>query len=142
MITNAKMKQSTKPAAWIIILSCLLSLLGISISISMYIMPPDTFIPGLDPGSPAVTFLNAMCASRQLSIAVCIGFAALNRSAPMLMLSWLCYLLLNIQDAVIGITQHDSGMITGATVISLLAVLILYSLAKVKVNTGDIRKYK
>jgi hypothetical protein len=120
-----------KPQTWIIIISCLLSLLGISISIMMYVMPPNTFIPGLDPDSSAVAYLNSMCAARQLSIATCIGFAALRKSTPMLTLSWICYLLLNIQDALIGVSQHDSGMIGGGIVISILSVLILF-----KLNSG------
>lgn len=120
---------NTKPQTWIIVISCLLALLGITISISMYLLPANTFIPGLDPESSAVAYINSMCASRQLSIAFCIGFAALRRSTPMLILSWICYLLLNIQDALIGVIQHDSGMIGGGIVISsLLSVFILYKL--------------
>jgi hypothetical protein len=123
------MEQTTpKAATWIVVVSCLLALLGISISISMYVMPPDTFIPGLDPNSSAISYLNSMCAARQLSIATCIGFAGIKRSAPMLTISWLCYLLLNIQDGLIGVAQQDSGMIIGGIVISLLAVFVIFKL--------------
>src|SRR5262245_43531963 len=125
------MKHQTsddKPQTWIIVISSLLALLGIAISISMYLLPANTFIPGLDPENSAIVYINSMCAARQLSIASCIGFAALRRSAPMLTLGWICYLILNIQDALIGVNQHDSGMIGGGIVISFLSVFILYKL--------------
>lgn len=113
---------------WIIIVSSLLALLGLSISISMYVMPVNSFIPTLDPANAGVHYLNSMCAARQLAIAACLAVAVIRRSPAMLTLSWLCYLLLNIQDALIGLGQNDTGMIAGGAVISVLAIIIMIRL--------------
>lgn len=95
----------------------------------MYAMPPSTFIPGLE-DSDAVRYLSQMCGARQLAIALILAFSVVRRSGNVIRVALAFYVLMNIQDVIIGIIQNDTGMITGAAVVMLLTAIMFGAVHK------------
>jgi hypothetical protein len=116
---------------WIIAVSGLISLLGLFVGISLYFFP-GVFIPGIDFSSSDVKYLTDMWAARQIAIAAIIGFSVLVRSSPMLGISLAAYSLMNIQDALIGYSRSDYGLLIGATVFCLISAFMIIRLSVIR----------
>jgi len=114
---------------WIMVVSGLISLLGLFVGISLYVSP-GTFIDNVDFSSTGSRYLAYMWAARQIAIAAIIGFSIVRKSAVMLRISLIAYCLMNIQDVGIGIWQGDNGLSIGAAVFSLLSALMIVVLSK------------
>ena len=118
---------------WILIPSYFFALLGIMVTVSLYFYSPQTFIPRLDPNAPGVSYLAQMIAARQFAIACVIIYSALKQSAPMLTISLSAFLIMQVQDIIIGIIQQDSGLIIGAFVVGTINAFTLFGLRRNKI---------
>ena len=118
-----------KIPAWITIISGLIALLGLFVGASLY-LSPGTFIPNIDFTSANIRYLTEMWAARQIAIAAIIGYSVVRQSIPMLKISLAAYSIMNVQDAIIGVTLPDKGLIIGATVVLLLSAFMIYILAR------------
>ncbi len=112
---------------WISIVSGLISLLAFFVGASLYFLP-STFLKNVDVASSGVLFLIGMWASRQIAIAVVIGYSTIKQSASMLKISLGAYALMNVQDIGIGIAQRDIGLIMGATFFCALSIAMIVTL--------------
>ena len=124
------MKQDLIPK-WITIVCSLIFLLGFFVGCSLY-LSPGTFIKNVDFSSSGARYLVHMWAARQIAIAVIIGFSVFRKSIPMLQVSLAAYSLMNVQDAVIGITQKDSGLIIGAAFFCVLSAVMCFRLSRLQ----------
>ena len=122
------MSQDAIPK-WILIVGGLISLLGLFVGGSLYVSP-GTFIPNVDFSAKGVRFLTNMWAARQIAIAGIIGFSLLRKSVAMLRISLGAYVVMNIQDALIGVFQRDPGLAIGATFSGALAALMCFWLGR------------
>ncbi len=114
---------------WIRIIASFIALLSLFVGVSLY-ASPDTFIPNIDFSESGVRFLTAMWAARQIAIGAIIIFALIRKSVPMLILALLGYLIMNVQDIIIGWVNNDTGLAFGASFFTILAGIMCFKLYK------------
>jgi hypothetical protein len=71
-----------------------------------------------------------MWAARQFAIGFIFGFATFKKSIAMLTIAYIFFLVMNIGDFFIGISQHDSSLYIGAGVMCIIASTMLYFINK------------
>ena len=112
---------------WIYVVSWLICLLGFFVGISLY-TSPQTFIKDVDFSVGGVRYLANMWAARQISISGIIGISLFRKSATMLQISFFAYVLMNIQDAFIGLSKGDLGLTIGAIIFTILPGFMAFKL--------------
>ena len=112
---------------WILIVSGLFCLLGLIVS-STLIFSPQSALQTVDLKAKGVDYLIYMWAARQFAVGFIFGFATFKKSVPMLTISYIFFLVMNIADAIIGYSQNDNGLIIGAVVMCVIASTMLYFL--------------
>ena len=120
--------MTQKPAslpAWIFIVSGLFALLALAVSASL-ILAPESVLPNVDLQAKGVSYLVQMWAARQFALGFIFGYAVFKRSASMLRLAYLFFLVMNIGDFFIGIGQGDAGMYGGAVVMCGVSIMMIY----------------
>jgi len=110
---------------WILIVSALFSLLGLIVSASLCFSPASV-LKTVDLNAKGVDYLIYMWAARQFGEGFIFGYATLKKSAPMLTLAFIFFLVMNIGDFFIGISQHDNSLSIGAAVMCIIASAMLY----------------
>jgi hypothetical protein len=124
------MTQEQKPMPrWILIVSGLFSLLGLFVSLSLC-FSPQSFLKSVDLHATGVDYLIYMWAARQFALGFIFGFATLKKSAPMLALAYIFFLVMNVADFFIGISQKDNSLIIGAFVMCLISSVMIYALSR------------
>jgi hypothetical protein len=114
---------------WVLIISLFIAALGLFVGMSLYVSPA-TFIKEVDFSSKWVRYLTNMWAARQIAIAAIIGYSLVRRSGVMLKVSLIAYLIMNIQDVVIGLTLGDLGLIVGASIATVLSGSMIMRLSR------------
>jgi hypothetical protein len=114
---------------WIRYVSGAIALLGLFVGGSLYVAPAK-FVPNVDFAATGANYLARMWAARQIAIAAIIGYALFRRSAVMLQVALIAYCLMTLQDAVIGISSGDPGVIIGSAVAGLLSASMIVVLSK------------
>lgn len=116
-------------AKWIYVVSFILAALGIMVGIGVY-FAPDSLLPGNDFTSPPTKILAFLWASRQIAIALAIGWALIKKSPFILQVVLSIYALVTAQDVFIGLFGGDIGMGAISAVFCLIALLMLWTLRK------------
>ena len=116
---------------WILIVSSLFALGGLMVSCSLY-FSPQSFLTMVDLNAKGVEYLIHMWAARQFAVGFIFGFATFKKSIPMLTIASIFFLVMNIWDTLIGISQKDNSLIIGALVMCIIASIMLYVLNKFK----------
>ena len=116
---------------WILIVSSLFALGGLMVSSSLY-FSPQSVLKTVDLNAKGVEYLIYMWAARQFAVGFIFGFATLKKSVPMLTIAYIFFLVMNIWDTLIGISQKDNSLIIGASVMCVIASVMLYVLNKSK----------
>ncbi len=114
---------------WILIISGLFALLGLIVS-STLIFSPESALKTVDLNAKGVCYLTQMWATRQFAVGFIFAFATLKKSIPMLTLAYLFFLVMNIGDFFVGISQQDSSLYIGATVMCIISSTMLYFINK------------
>jgi len=114
---------------WILIVSGLFSLLGLIVSSSLC-FSPQSVLQTVDLNAKGVDYLIYMWAARQFAVGFIFGFATFKKSIPMLIIAYIFFLVMNIGDFFIGISQHDSSLYIGAGVMCIIASTMLYFINK------------
>lgn len=114
---------------WILIVSGLFALLGLIVSSSLC-FSPKSVLQTVDLNAKGVDYLIYMWAARQFSVGFIFGFATLKKSIPMLTIAYIFFLVMNIGDFLIGISQKDNSLIIGALVMCAIASTMIYFLNK------------
>ncbi len=114
---------------WILIVSGLFALLGLMVSSSLC-FSPQSVLQTVDLNAKGVDYLIYMWAARQFAVGFIFGFATFKKSIPMLTIAYIFFLVMNIGDFFIGISQHDSSLYIGAGVMCIIATTMLYFINK------------
>lgn len=114
---------------WIRIVSAFFALLGLIVSATL-IFSPESALQMVDLNAKGVDYLIQMWAARQFALGFIFGFAAFKKSIPMLTLAYIFFLVMNVWDVFIGISQKDSGLYIGAGFMCIVASTMLYFLNK------------
>jgi hypothetical protein len=114
---------------WILIISGLFALLGLMVSSSLC-FSPKSVLQTVDLNAKGVDLLIYMWAARQFAEGFIFGFATFKKSIPMLTIAYIFFLVMNIGDFLIGISQHDSSLYIGAGVMCIIAPIMLYFINK------------
>jgi hypothetical protein len=114
---------------WILIVSGLFALLGLIVS-STLIFSPESALKTVDLNANGVGYLTQMWATRQFAVGFIFGFATLKKSIQMLTIAFLFFLVMNIGDFFVGISQQDSSLYIGAIVMCIISSIMLYFINK------------
>jgi len=114
---------------WILIVSGILSLMGFIVSASL-IFTPEKVLPTVDLTAKGIDYLIYMWAARQFAEAFLFAYSALKRSITMLTLSYIFFLVMNMGDFLIGLSENDTALTAGALVMCILAPTMIYFLNK------------
>jgi Ca2+/Na+ antiporter len=124
------MVQDTKSIPkWILIISAFFFLLALVVT-STLLFSPQSALKTVDLNAKGFDYLVYMWAARQFSIGFIFGFATFKKSAPMLTLSYIFFLVMNICDVFIGISQRDYSLIGGAFFMCMIASSMIYFINK------------
>ena len=114
---------------WILIVSGLLALLEVMVSF-LLCFSPQSVVHTVDLNANGVQYLIYMWAARQFALGFIFGFATFKRSAPMLTLAYVFFLVMFVGDLLIGIWQNDNSLIMGAVVMCAVSSALLFALKK------------
>jgi len=123
------MKEIKSIPKWILVVSGLFALLGLIVS-STLIFSPQSAVKTVDLNATGVDYLIYMWAARQFAVGFIFGFATFKKSIPMLTIAYIFFLVMNVADAIIGVSQKDNGLIIGAIVMCIISLTMLYFINK------------
>ena len=115
---------------WILIVSGLIALLEIMVSVAIC-LSPESVLETVDFSAKGVDYLAYMWAARQFALGFIFGYATLKKSAPMLTISYIFFLVMFIGDFFIGITQKENSLIISAVVMCILSSAMLFAIHKI-----------
>lgn len=121
-----------KISLWVLIPSYCFALMAIGVGLLTYFLPTENFVPGIDTSVTGVSYFVFMFAARQVVIGTLFAYATFKRSEAMLTLLLSGYILLQLQDALIGVVLKDSGLSMSALVVGGIASIVLFILKKKK----------
>ena len=110
---------------WILIVSILFALLGFMVSTTL-LFAPENAIKTVDFEANGVGYLIQMWAVRQFTIGFIFLCSVIKKSKPMLNITYIFFLVMNVGDIIIGFLQDDNSLIIGASAMSLISVIMLY----------------
>jgi len=110
---------------WILIVSILFALLGFMVSTTL-VFAPENAIKTVDFDAKGVDYLIQMWAVRQFTVGFIFLYSVIKKSKPMLNIAYVFFLVMNIGDIIIGFLQDDNSLIIGASIMSVISVIMLY----------------
>jgi hypothetical protein len=116
---------------WILVVSALFALLGFIVTCTL-LFSPQSALEQVDLNARGAGYLISMWAARQFALGFIFGYATWRKSVPMLTISYIFFLVMNIGDVFIGFYQKDNSLIIGASVVCIIASSMLYVLSKRK----------
>lgn len=116
---------------WILIVSALFALMEIMVSISLCVSP-QSVLETVDLSGKGVIYLVYMWAVRQFALGFIFAFAALKRSVPMLMISYIFFLVMFVGDLIIGALQKETSLIISALIMCAISSILIFALNKKK----------
>ncbi|GHN02467.1 hypothetical protein WSM22_39560 [Cytophagales bacterium WSM2-2] len=114
---------------WILIVSGLFALLEIMVSISICVSP-QSVLETVDFNAKGVTYLAYMWAARQFALGFIFAFSTLKKSAPMLTVTYVFFLVMFVGDFFIGISQKENSLIISAIVMCIISSAMLFVINK------------
>lgn len=122
--------QKTLPK-WILIVSGLFALMEIAVS-AQICFSPESVLETVDLNAKGVEYLIYMWAARQFALGFIFAFATVKKSAPMLTIAYIFFLVMFVGDFFIGISQKDKPLIMGAIVMSIVSSSLIFVINKRK----------
>lgn len=116
---------------WILVVSALIALLEIMVSVSIC-FSPQSVLETVDLNAKGVDYLVYMWASRQFALGFIFAFATFKRSAPMLTIAYIFFLVMMVGDLFIGITQKNNSLIIAALVMCIVSAALIFAINKRK----------
>lgn len=121
-------EQKTIPT-WILVVSGIFSLMEIMVSISL-VLSPESVLETVDLKAKGVDYLANMWAARQFALGFIFGFATLKKSIPMLLISYIFFLVMFVGDFLIGISQKENSLIVSAIIMCCISSAMIYVINK------------
>ncbi len=97
------------------------------VSISLCVSPASV-LETVDLNARGVDYVIYMWAARQFALGVIFGFATLKRSAPMLTIAYVFFLVMFVGDFIIGILQKENSLIISALVMCVISSVMLFAI--------------
>jgi hypothetical protein len=114
---------------WALVVSGLFAILGLIVTSSL-LFAPQSVLQTVDLNAKGVDYLIYMWATRQFAVGFIFGFATLKKSIPMMTIAYIFFLVMNIGDIFVGISQQDNSLYIGATVMCILSSTMIYFINK------------
>lgn len=112
---------------WILIVSGLFAVMEIMVSLAMW-LSPETVVESVDLEAKGVGYLISMWAARQLALGVIFAFAAIKRSAQMLTITYLFFLVMFAGDLVTGLLERENSLVISAIVMCCISIGMLVAI--------------
>ncbi|NEU06904.1 hypothetical protein GZH53_01150 [Flavihumibacter sp. R14] len=112
---------------WILIVSGILALMELGVSLALC-YSPQSVLETVDLNAKGVDYVIYMWAARQFALGVIFAYATLKKSAPMLTIAYIFFLVMFVGDLLIGITQKDNGLMVSAVVMCVVASAMLFAI--------------
>ena len=125
-----KEEQQSLPK-WILIVSGLFALIEIGVSFSIC-FSPESVLETVDFSTKGVDYLAYMWASRQFALGFIFAFATFKRSAPMLTIAYVFFLVMFIGDLLIGISQKENSLIISSVVMCIISSALIFAINRKK----------
>lgn len=126
------MKEGQKSVpTWILIVSGLFAFMELMVSLALC-FSPQSVLETVDLNAKGVDYVVYMWAARQFALGFIFAFATLKRSAPMLTLAYVFFLVMFVGDFFIGILQKENSLIISALVMCIISSALLFALHKRK----------
>ena len=116
---------------WILIVSGLFALMELVVSLAIC-FSPQSVLETVDLNAKGVYFLVYMWAARQFALGFIFAFATFKRSAPMLTIAYIFFLVMFAGDFFIGISQKDNSLIIAALVMCIISSAMIFAINKRK----------
>jgi len=110
---------------WILIVSGIFALMELMVSVSLCISP-QSVIETVDLSAKGVTYLIYLWAARQFALGFIFAFATIKRSAPMLTIAYIFFLVMFVGDFFIGISQKENSLIISAVVMCAISSAMIF----------------
>jgi hypothetical protein len=118
---------------WMLIVSGIIALMEIFVSISLLFSSEDV-LETVDLKAKGVDYVVQMWAVRQFALGFIFAFATLKKSVPMLMISYIFFLVMFAGDLAVGILQKENALIIAAIVMCLISAGMIFILSKLKMD--------
>jgi hypothetical protein len=116
---------------WILIVSGLFALMELLVSISLC-FSPQSVAENVDLNAKGVDYLIYMWAARQFALGFIFAFATFKKSAPMLTIAYIFFLVMFVGDFLIGISQKENSLIIAALVMCIISSALIFAINKRK----------
>ena len=103
--------------------------LGVSFAICF---APQSVLETVDLTAKGVDYLTYMWAARQFALGFIFAFATIKRSAPMLTITYVFFLVMFVGDGIIGILQKENSLMISAVVMCVISSAMLFAINKRK----------
>ncbi len=123
-------EQKTLPL-WILIVSGLFALMELGVSVSICVAP-QSVLENVDFNAKGVVYLSQMWAARQFALGSIFAFATFKKSAPMLTLAYVFFLIMFVGDFLIGIVQKENALVMSALVMMVISSALLFVINRKK----------
>lgn len=126
------MTEAQKPLpTWILIVSGFFALMELGVSVSICVSP-QSVLENVDMNAKGVDYLTQMWAARQFALGFIFAFATFKKSAPMLTVAYIFFLVMFVGDLVIGIVQKENSLVISALVMCIISSALLWAINRRK----------
>ena len=123
-------EQKSLPT-WILIVSGIIAVLELGVSISLCVSP-QSVLDTVDLNAKGVDYVIYMWAARQFALGFIFAFATFKKSAPMLTITYIFFLVMYVGDFLIGISQKENSLIIGALVMCAVSSALIFAINRRK----------
>jgi len=123
--------MTKKLPLWILIVSGLLALMELAVGAQLA-FAPETVLETVNLKATGVDSVVQMWAARQIALGVIFAFATIKRSASMLFITYLFFLVMMLGDLCIGIAHKENPLIIASAVMTVASSVMLFVLNKKK----------
>ena len=116
---------------WVLIISGLFALLELMVSVSLC-LSPESVLDTVDLSAKGVIYVIYMWAARQFALGFIFAFATFKKSAPMLTIAYIFFLVMFVGDFFIGILQKENSLIIAALVMCIISSALIFAINKRK----------
>lgn len=114
---------------WILIVSGFFALMELMVSVSIC-FSPQSVLETVDLNAKGIYYLIYMWATRQFALGFVFGYATIKKSASMLTLAYIFFLVMFIGDFFIGISQKENSLIISAVVMCIISSAMIFAINK------------
>lgn len=121
--------ENARLANWILLLSGLFALLELFVSFVIW-FTPEAVVENLDLTAKGVDYIVRMWAVRQFALGGIFVYALIKKSASMLSVAYVFFLLMFLGDLLIGVLQKELALILSGCLMCCISIVCLYKLSK------------